>query len=257
MHSDLRMQTKSSTGCMFKSNSQSTSRCVSLEVTRAGASRGSLERSSFALHETRATRRNILERSILHVTAASIIPSLAARPSFAEYSDREYLPSIADKDYGKSRYNYPDFVFTESGLQYKDMVEGKGAVLKPGQTALVDWDGYTLGYYGRPFEARNKTKGGAFTGDDKGFITISVDDDKVIPAFREVIVGMKVGCIRRVIVPGGSDMGYPKGKGWTLGVPQPSTFSGKRALGFVLENEGMIDKTLLFDIELIRIVDIR
>ena len=42
---------------------------------------------------------------------------------------------------------------------------------------------------------RNKTKGGAFTGDDKDFITISVDDDKVIPAFREVIVGMKVGCI--------------------------------------------------------------
>lgn len=30
-------------------------------------------------------------------------------------------------------------------------------------TALkVDWDGYTIGYYGRIFEARNKTKGGSF-----------------------------------------------------------------------------------------------
>jgi hypothetical protein len=26
----------------------------------------------------------------------------------------------------------------------------------------VDWDGYTIGYYGRIFEARNKTKGGYF-----------------------------------------------------------------------------------------------
>lgn len=26
----------------------------------------------------------------------------------------------------------------------------------------VDWDGYTIGYYGRIFEARNKAKGGSF-----------------------------------------------------------------------------------------------
>lgn len=29
-------------------------------------------------------------------------------------------------------------------------------------TLKVDWDGYTIGYYGRIFEARNKTKGGSF-----------------------------------------------------------------------------------------------
>jgi hypothetical protein len=28
---------------------------------------------------------------------------------------------------------------------------------------------------------------------------------------------------------------------------------GKRALGFVIENQGMIDKTLLFDIELLKL----
>jgi hypothetical protein len=26
----------------------------------------------------------------------------------------------------------------------------------------IDWDGYTIGYYGRIFEARNKAKGGSF-----------------------------------------------------------------------------------------------
>lgn len=224
--------------------------------TRAGAHKASLDRKGHSLKNgVQLSRRSIFEHLTLPITAILIAPSLRAQPSHAEYVDREYLPSIADKDYGKSRYNYPDFTLTESGLQYKDMVKGDGAVFKHGQTALVDWDGYTLGYYGRPFEARNKTKGGAFTGDDKDFIRLSVDDAKVIPAFKEAIMGMRVGCIRRIIVPGGSDLGYPKGKSWTLAIPQPSTFSGKRALGFVLENEGMIDKTLMFDIELIRILD--
>ena len=45
---------------------------------------------------------------------------------------------------------------TDSGLQYKDLRDGSGGVAKDGARVTVDWDGYTLGYYGRPFEARNK-----------------------------------------------------------------------------------------------------
>nr|GFC30513.1 peptidyl-prolyl cis-trans isomerase FKBP19, chloroplastic isoform X2 [Tanacetum cinerariifolium] len=55
------------------------------------------------------------------------------------------MPALKGKDYGKSKMKYPDYEETSSGLQYK-----------------VDWDGYTIGYYGRIFEARNKTKGGSF-----------------------------------------------------------------------------------------------
>lgn len=51
---------------------------------------------------------------------------------------------------------YPDFTLTDSGLQYKDLRDGSGGVAKDGSHVTVDWDGYTLGYYGRPFEARNK-----------------------------------------------------------------------------------------------------
>ena len=85
---------------------------------------------------------------------------------------------------------YPDFVSTASGLQYKDFREGTGEQPKAGgeggvarsrftpciisfgigfslalsqldhccysDTVVIDWDGYTIGYYGRPFEARNK-----------------------------------------------------------------------------------------------------
>jgi FKBP-type peptidyl-prolyl cis-trans isomerase len=72
----------------------------------------------------------------------------------------------------------------------------------------------------------------------------------VLSAFREAIAGMKVGGIRRIIVPPNSGLAYPENKNWKKMKPKPNNFSGERALGFVLENQGMIDKTLLFDIEL-------
>jgi len=36
---------------------------------------------------------------------------------------------------------------------------------------------------------------------------------------------------------------------------RPSTFSGQRALNFVLDNKNLIDKTLLINIRLIRVDD--
>ena len=45
---------------------------------------------------------------------------------------------------------------TDSGLQYKDLRDGSGDTAANGSHVTIDWDGYTLGYYGRPFEARNK-----------------------------------------------------------------------------------------------------
>ena len=74
---------------------------------------------------------------------------------------------------------------------------------------------------------------------------------QVIPAFDEAVASMKVGGIRRIIVP--SDIGYPDND-WKKSGPKPSTFAGKRSLSFVLQNQGLIDKTLLFDIELLKVV---
>ena len=74
---------------------------------------------------------------------------------------------------------------------------------------------------------------------------------------RAVLAGMRVGGIRRIIVPPGK-LSYPetaRGNGeqsFDLGVgPVPSTFTGKRALDFVLKDTGLMDKTLLFDIEVL------
>eukprot|EP00891_Asterochloris_glomerata_P009244 jgi/Astpho2/9244/Aster-07199 len=124
---------------------------------------------------------------------------------------------------------------TDTGLQYQDLREGSGREIQKGDRVTVDWDGYTIearppcsaGYYGRPFEARNKTKGGAFAA-DKDYFSFRVGDqqvgllDTVIPAFEEGILGMKEGGVRRLIVP--PELGYPNNDFRQAG-PKPSNFS--------------------------------
>ncbi|XP_031272457.1 peptidyl-prolyl cis-trans isomerase FKBP19, chloroplastic-like [Pistacia vera] len=161
------------------------------------------------------------------------------------------MPALRGKDYGKTKMRYPDYTETDSGLQYKDLRLGSGPTPKMGETVVVDWDGYTIGYYGRIFEARNKTKGGSFVGDDKDFFKFRLGSQEVIPAFEEAVSGMALGGVRRIIVP--PELGYPEND-YNKSGPRPTTFSGQRALDFVLRNQGLIDKTLLFDIELLKII---
>ncbi|PWZ53227.1 Peptidyl-prolyl cis-trans isomerase FKBP19, chloroplastic [Zea mays] len=176
-------------------------------------------------------RRKLLLVPAISMAIASFQYTFVKGIAKAEFAD---MPALRGKDYGKTKMRYPDYTETESGLQYK-----------------VDWDGYTIGYYGRIFEARNKTKGGSFEGGDKDFFKFKVGSGQVIPAFEEAISGMAPGGVRRIIVP--PDLGYPDNDYNKLG-PKPTTFSGQRALDFVLRNQGLIDKTLLFDIELLKII---
>uniref|UniRef100_A0A0D9WV95 peptidylprolyl isomerase n=1 Tax=Leersia perrieri TaxID=77586 RepID=A0A0D9WV95_9ORYZ len=176
-------------------------------------------------------RRRLLLIPAISISIGSFQYAFENGVAKAEYAD---MPALRGKDYGKTKMKYPDYTETESGLQYK-----------------VDWDGYTIGYYGRIFEARNKTKGGSFEGGDKDFFKFKFGSGQVIPAFEEAISGMAPGGVRRIIVP--PDLGYPDNDYNKLG-PKPTTFSGQRALDFVLRNQGLIDKTLLFDIELLKII---
>uniref|UniRef100_A0ACD5YA88 Uncharacterized protein n=1 Tax=Avena sativa TaxID=4498 RepID=A0ACD5YA88_AVESA len=193
-------------------------------------------------------RRRLLLIPAITITFGSFQYSLENGTAKAEFTD---MPALRGKDYGKTKMSYPDYTETESGLQYKDLRVGNGPSPKKGETVVVDWDGYTIGYYGRIFEARNKTKGGSFEGGDKEFFKFKIGSGQVIPAFEEAMTGMRPGGVRRIIVP--PDIGYPDNDLNKLG-PKPTTFSGQRALDFVLRNQGLIDKTLLFDIELMRII---
>ncbi|MEW5312759.1 MAG: hypothetical protein WDW38_004368 [Sanguina aurantia] len=195
------------------------------------------------------SRRSALSLGL--VAAPLLLLSQPSNEAQAAISGYEPMEALKGKDYGKPRIFYPDYEQLPSGLQYKDMRAGSGDVTPvSGDSVVIDWDGYTIGYYGRPFEARNKPKGSSFSDENKEFYRFVVGGNTVIPAFQEAILGMKVGGIRRLIVP--RELGYPKDD-WRAAGPPPTTFSGQRALGFVLENQGMIDKTLMFDIELIRV----
>lgn len=176
----------------------------------------------------------------------------ALQPGGAAIAAQPTATSDVDglRNYGKSKILYPGYVLTDSGLQYNDLREGDGKAAVKGSNVVVDWTGYTIGYYGRPFEATNKTKGSAFTGENKEYLRFQLGTDQVIAGWEEAIIGIKEGGIRRIVVP--EELSYPK-DGWDAQGPRPSTVSGRRTLGFVLQNRGYIDATLLFDISLIRI----
>ncbi|KAL3609578.1 hypothetical protein D5086_000598 [Populus alba] len=196
-------------------------------------------------------RRQVIMLSVGLLAGAALQHSSSNKDAAAMAAEFTDMPALRGKDYGKTKMRYPDYTETESGLQYKDLRAGNGPLPKMGETVVVDWDGYTIGYYGRIFEARNKTKGGSFEGDDKDFFKFRLGSRQVIPAFEEAVSGMAPGGIRRIIVP--PELGYPEND-YNKSGPRPTTFSGQRALDFVLRNQGLIDKTLLFDIELLKVI---
>jgi len=171
-----------------------------------------------------------------------------AQAASADLSTYEPMAALSGKDYGKPRTVYPDYIKTPSGLQYKDLREGTGVSPQPGDTCVISWEGYTIGYYGRPFEKASGPKGSSFAEPQEPY-RFKLASGQVIPAVEEAVAGMKLGGIRRIVVP--TELGWNEGGAWRKLGPPPSTFSGQRALDFVLsDRNGMIDKTLLITVEL-------
>jgi len=185
-------------------------------------------------------------------TAALALAALAGSPAIARAESFAYQPALAGKDYGKSEMGGgADFTKTPSGLSYKDGKVGSGKSPAAGDRVVIDWTGYTIGYFGRPFETKKLRE---IQGDDKDYLRFILGQkpNLMIPALEEGIATMAEGGVRQLIVP--PSLGYPKGdpEHDTVG-PKPTTFSGQRALNFVLENQELIDKTLLFNIKLVRV----
>jgi hypothetical protein len=108
------------------------------------------------------------------------------------------------------------------------------------------------GYFGRPFQAKGGPTGGAFD-KDLDYSRTVIGSGTVVRALEEALADMKVGAVRQVVVPYTSNLSYPFNDPSHDRVgPKPSTFSGQRALNFVLDNP-RVDRTLLFNVKLIRI----
>ena len=108
--------------------------------------------------------------------------------------------------------------------------------------------------FANPYDKNNNNsgpKGGAF---DK-----EIDNSRVVLGSGSIVKGldcafrsMKPGGIRQVLVPYG-ELGYPADDGNHDRVgPKPTTFSGMRALNFVLDNP-RVDRTMLFNVKLVRV----
>ena len=75
----------------------------------------------------------------------------------------------------------------------------------------------------------------------------------MVTGLEQAFVGMTAGGIRQVLVPYDGDLSYPASDPeHDIVGPKPTTFSGMRALNFVLENP-RVDRTLLFNVKVIRI----
>jgi len=157
----------------------------------------------------------------------------------------------ADRDAPKLQ-QYEDFTSAPEGWQYKDSKVGTGDVVAgAGDRVVFDWSGYTVGYFGRPFEAKGGPQGGAFD-KDLDYSRTTLGSHTVVPALEQALMTMKPGGIRQVLVPYGP-LSYPATDlEHTKVGPKPTTFSGQRALNFVLENP-RVDRTLLINVKVIRI----
>ena len=49
---------------------------------------------------------------------------------------------------------YEDFSQTSEGWSFRDVKVGEGEAPSWGDRVVFDWSGYTIGYFGRPFEAK-------------------------------------------------------------------------------------------------------
>ena len=111
---------------------------------------------------------------------------------------------------------------TSSGLQYEDVVTGNGTEAQAGRTAEVHYTGwlYVDGKAGAKFDS-SKDRNEPFR--------FPLGGGRVIRGWDEGVQGMKVGGIRRLVIP--PDLGY-----------------GARGAGRVIPPNA----TLLFEIELLQ-----
>ncbi|CAE6962486.1 Lonp1 [Symbiodinium natans] len=153
--------------------------------------------SSAFLEAGAASRRRSMT---LQWFAASLLGEL---PAVAEGENVDLGYEKMDRLKGslaKKRTKMPDFTPLPSGLQIKDADPGRVGMpaAKEGDYVVFTWEGYTINYFGRPFETRTLQK---MSGIDPDPVRFRVGDGKVIKGIDEGVRGMHEGGIRQLIVP--------------------------------------------------------
>lgn len=192
-----------------------------------------------------ASARRTLLRQMMASAVGGVITSEYVFPTPAQAEDDSmYAPKFVQE--------YEDFSESGEGFRYRDVTIGKGDYsANIGDRVVFDWSGYTIGYFGRPFQAKGGPQGGAFDKDVDYSRTV-LGSGSFVKGLECGMKDMKPGGVRQIIVPFG-ELSYPANDlEHNVVGPKPTTFSGQRALNFVLENP-RVDRTLLFNVKVIRI----
>lgn len=72
----------------------------------------------------------------------------SSSPALADtFADREAQRKFIQE-------SYEDFERSNEGWLYREVKAGTGDNAKEGDRVVFDWSGYTIGYFGRPFQAK-------------------------------------------------------------------------------------------------------
>jgi FKBP-type peptidyl-prolyl cis-trans isomerase len=143
------------------------------------------------------TNLNVPSRPLflsLAALAASLLLLTPAMTHEATPAPPEQRKNTADKQ-GTERKR------TESGLEYKDVREGKGEPPKAGQTCVIHYTGWLWDHdaKGKQFDT---SKEGAHSEVDRGVpFTFHVGKGEVIKGWDEGVSGMKAGGKRELVIP--------------------------------------------------------
>ena len=166
-------------------------------------------------------------RAVAALIAAMPAVLLHNQPAFADSKTYTQQPALSGKDYGKEAMTYSDFSKGANGLLFKDGKSGTGQQPAAGDRVVVEWTGYTIGYFGRPFETKKLKE---LDAKDDVFLRFELGSGSVIPAIEQGLVGMAEGGVRQLVVP--PNLGYPEDDPSHERVgPKPSTFSGQVRAG--------------------------
>ena len=114
---------------------------------------------------------------LLPATAVADITSATA-------AEREYMQKYSDFSPVKN---------SSTGAMEKGFLSGakRGTtVASEGDRIVFDWSGYTIGYFGRPFEMKGGVKGGAFESDGE-YSRAVIGENTIARGIELAMIGMR------------------------------------------------------------------
>ena len=91
-------------------------------------------------------------RSLQHVGMSLLSLGISLTFSVQTAGAEDFAARDAERKYVQE--SYEDFTKTSDGWLYREVKKGSGDAAKEGDRVVFDWSGYTIGYFGRPFQAK-------------------------------------------------------------------------------------------------------